>query len=190
MIRLFVALKIEKEIQQKFDTIITDFKTKGGKVKWVDAKNLHITLKFLGNTDLKIVDLIISQLHKSAKNYQAMESNFTALGGFPHLRKPKVIWADIDKNKNNIIELAQSIDNAFAEINIEKNNKPFTPHLTLGRVKSNDELKPLTEYLADYQFENIPITFDSILLIQSTLTQQGPIYRTLEEITLSERFGD
>lgn len=188
MIRLFIALKIEKEIQQKFNTIITDFKTKGGKVKWVDAKNLHITLKFLGNTDVKLVDSIISQLHKSAKNYQATESNFTTLGGFPHLRKPKVIWADIDKNKNLIIEVAQSIDNALSEINIEKNDKPFTPHLTLGRVKSYDELKPLTEYLSNYTFENIPITFDSILLIQSTLTQQGPIYRTLEEITLSERF--
>lgn len=189
MIRLFVALKIETEIQQKFGAVISDFKTKGGKVKWIDAKNLHITLKFLGNTDRRDVDPIISQLQDSLKNFQAIESDFNNLGGFPNLRKPKVIWTDIDKNKNAVVDLAESINESFTEINIEKNDKPFKPHLTLGRVKSYEGITSLTDYLANYKFENIPVTFNKVQLIQSTLTQQGPIYRTLEEITLSERFG-
>ncbi len=189
MIRLFIALKIESTIQQKFDAIISDFQTKGGKVKWVDGKNLHLTLKFLGNQEFKFVDLISSQLRNALQDCQTIESEFSTLGGFPNLRKPKVVWADIDKNKNAIIELAEKVDSALSDLKFEKNDKPFRPHLTLGRVKSYENLDGLTEYLSSYNFENIPIRFKSVQLIQSKLTQQGPIYKVLEEIQLAERFG-
>ncbi len=189
MIRLFIALKIEEEIQQKFDAIISDFQTKGGKVKWVAGKNQHITLKFLGNTEFKIVDVISSQLRFALQKNQAIESEFTTLGGFPNLRKPKVIWADIEKNKNSVIELAQQVESSLSEINFDKSDKPFKPHLTLGRVKSYEELENLTDYLTRYSFEKIPVLFKSVLLIQSKLTQQGPIYKVLDEIELADRFG-
>ncbi len=189
MIRLFIALKIEEEIQQKFDAIVSDFQTKGGKVKWVAGKNLHLTIKFLGNREFKLVDIISSQLRLALQDTIAIESEFSTLGGFPDLRKPKVIWADIDKNKNAVIDLAQKVESSLAEINFEKSDKPFKPHLTLGRVKSYEDLDGLTEYLSSYNFENIPITFKSVQLIQSKLTQQGPIYKVLEEFTLAERFG-
>ncbi len=188
MIRLFIALTIDHDIMQKFSAIITDFKSHGGKVKWVDAKNMHITLKFLGNTDPNMVESIKTELNKSVANFQAIESEFSSLGGFPNLRKPKVIWTDLEKNKDVVIKLAQAIEHACVAVGFEKNSKPFTPHLTLGRVKSYDDLSGLTEYLASYQFENLPINFNSVKLIQSTLTQEGPIYRTLDEIKLTERF--
>ena len=190
MIRLFIALKIDEEIQNKFDTIISDFKTKGGKVKWIDSKNLHITLKFLGNTEPKLIDTIISQIQYSVGTLKPFESDFSALGGFPNLRKPKVIWANIAKHRNNIIELAENINHSLAELNIEKHDKPFQPHLTLGRVKSYESLTELTDYLSSYQFEKIDITCNTIQLIKSTLTQHGPIYKTLQEINLTEKFGD
>ena len=189
MIRLFIALKIESEIQDKFNTIVTDFRNKDGNVKWVDAKNLHLTLKFLGNTDYNLVDTISSQLEKKVQSFQAIESEFTSLGGFPNLSKPKVIWADIEKNKDEIITLAESINSSLAEVGFGLDNKLFTPHLTLGRVKSYDNITALTDYLKDYQFEKTPITFCTVQLIQSKLTQTGPVYKTLTEITLSERFG-
>ncbi len=190
MIRLFIALKIEKEIQEKFDAIISDFRTKDGEVKWVSSKNLHITIKFLGNTERKEVNLIIDQLYKSVKGFQQIESEFHCLGGFPNLRKPKVIWTDIDKNRQSVIELAESIEQALTSVRFDKSGKPFKPHLTLGRVKSYEGLTQLTDYLTSYQFERIPIIFNKVQLIQSTLTQKGPIYKILEEITLSQRFDD
>ena len=124
------------------------------------------------------------------EKFQAIESQFSSLGGFPNLRKPKVIWTDLENNRDIIINLAQAIEDACIDIGFEKNNKPFKPHLTLGRVKSYDDLSKLTEYLESYNFESIPISFNSVKLIQSTLTQEGPIYRTLDEIKLTERFGE
>ena len=190
MIRLFIALKIEDTVKQKLDTIIGDFKTKGGKVKWVDSHNMHITLKFLGNTNPNLVDEISTLLENSVKNFKPIESNFTMIGGFPNLKKPKVIWVDLDKNRNQIIALSDAIHNSLEKLQIKHSEKEFKPHLTLGRVKSFEEIESLSEYIKTYSFEKIETTFSSVQLIQSTLTQKGPIYKTLQEISLSERFDN
>ena len=190
MIRLFIALKIEDDIKQKFNAIINDFKTKGGNIKWVDTRNMHITLKFLGNTDSNLVENISHLMEKSVSGFNLIQSDFTMLGGFPNLRKPKVIWVDLEKNRNQIIELANKIHDALEDLQINHSEKEFKPHLTLGRVKSYEELQNLTDYLATYKFETIASSFNKVQLIQSTLTQRGPLYKTIKEVTLSERFGN
>lgn len=189
MIRLFIALEINPDVRDRIDGIISDLKSRGGKVKWVEPKNIHLTIKFLGNTEESEVEHIKSQLDQVTKGSKPIESNLTRLGGFPNLKRPRVIWVDIEKNRENIITLARDVDSALVDIGFEKDDKPFKPHLTLGRVKDNHGLNELTEYLSHYTMKEIPLLFDSLCLIQSTLTQKGPYYKTLHEIKFTDRFG-
>ena len=189
MIRLFIALSIQPEVKTNLDTIITDLKSKGGKVKYVNPNNIHLTIKFLGNTEESKVDRIISQLDNAANNISPILSNLTKLGGFPNLKNPRVIWVDIEKNREQIINLGKTVDTALTEIGFDKDTKPFTPHLTLGRVKDNNGLNSLTDFIQQYKFNEIPLLFNSLSLIQSTLTQKGPYYKTLHKINFTERFG-
>lgn len=189
MIRLFIALNIQQSIKEYLTKIIDDFKSKGGKIKWVEPDNMHLTLKFLGNTEYSLVEGIKSQLDNLTADSTQIISDLSRIGGFPNLRAPKVLWVDLEKNRDQIIELAKSIDTSLSEIGFATDNKPFKPHLTLGRVKKDDNLEQLTDYLCKFKLENKEIVFDSLSLIKSTLTNEGPIYKSLHTINFSERFS-
>lgn len=189
MLRLFIALHLPDNIKQLLSAVITDLKTRGGKVKYVEPKNMHLTLKFLGNTEKEMVEPIIETLQNAVGSYTPFESSITKLGGFPNLKKPRVIWVDLFKNREILGELSQRINNSLENLGIEKENKPFKPHLTLGRIKDDRDLNELTDYLSGYKLEETKFIFDKISLIQSKLTQTGPIYKSLFDINLEERFG-
>jgi len=177
-------LNIQQSIKEYLAELLNDFKTKGGKVKWVEPGNMHLTLKFLGNTETSLIDNIKTQLDKVSNNYNPIESSLGNLGGFPNLKKPKVIWIDLEKNRERLITLAGEIDTSLFEIGFKSDNRPFKPHLTLGRIKTEDDLERLTDYLSNYKLGKKDIIFDSLSLIKSTLTNDGPIYKTLHTIKL------
>lgn len=189
MIRLFIAAPLAGTVEQKLDGIIEKLKTQGGKVKYVDPKNIHLTLKFLGNTNPEKVPALIEALNKIAINYQPINTTLDQLGGFPNLRKPKVIWVGFKQNIEQLFKLITEIEDSMNQLGWEKEERQFKAHLTLGRVKDEDNLAGLPQYLMDYEIDPIPLTFDRIILFQSSLTQKGPIYKILHEVELAERFG-
>jgi 2'-5' RNA ligase len=189
MIRLFIALGIKQSIKNYLAEIINEFKSKGGKIKWVEPDNMHLTLKFLGNTEYSLVDGIKVQLDSLKADLTPIKSDLCNLGGFPNLKKPKVIWIDLEKNRDQIIELAKRIDTSLAEIGFASESKLFKPHLTLGRIKKDDDLEKLTDYLTDYELKRKDLVFDTISLIKSTLTNDGPIYKSLHTINFSDKFA-
>ena len=108
MIRLFIALHLNQKVKEYLGSIITDFKTKGGKVKFVEPHNLHLTMKFLGNTNPLQVNAIKANLKDATNSSSPIKSKLNSLGGFPNLKKPKVIWVGLD-NKQELASLASSI---------------------------------------------------------------------------------
>ena len=185
--RLFIALPLPDEVEQFLSNTIDDLKQKQGRVKWVDSKNIHLTMKFLGETDESKIEAISTAVKKVASRYSSVKSTIYKIGGFPNLRRPRVIWAGIENKKDNIEKLeaiALNIEDEMAELGFEKENRKFKSHLTLGRVKDNRNLAKLTEYLENYQFQPQDILFDRIVLFKSTLTPDGPIYERLCEAKL------
>ena len=189
MIRLFIALTISDDVKTKLGKIIQHLQSKNSDVKWVTPNNLHLTIKFIGNCDQAQVSGIITQLEQAASVHSPVQSSFTGLGGFPSLEKPKVIWIDIEKNREQIISLAKDVDQSLTMIGFEKDSKLFKPHLTLGRVKKDIKSVGSMSFLKEIKRADIDTCFDSLELIHSTLTQRGPIYKTLHKISLNETFG-
>ncbi|UCG61276.1 MAG: RNA 2',3'-cyclic phosphodiesterase [Candidatus Zixiibacteriota bacterium] len=183
--RLFIALPLEPSVKDALGRNIALFKQKGGSVKWVKAENIHLTLRFLGETDENLVDEIKKQIDEAVNSHRQVKTSIATLGGFPNLNRPRVIWVGIEQNIEALSKMARDIEHRMRSLGFEKEKKQFKAHLTLGRVRHPKGLENLTDFLNDYRFEAIPLCFDRVILFKSTLTPQGPIYDRLHEAKLS-----
>jgi 2'-5' RNA ligase len=190
MLRLFIAMPLPPEVERELDRLLAHLRPKSNNVKWVPAKNIHLTVKFLGDTDEKIVGKITSAIDEVATQYQPFVTTLDQVGAFPNLRRPRVIWIGGSEPIEDAARLALDIDHRMGKLRFEKEKRPFKPHLTLGRVRQGRRVDELADYLQTFELEPIPLTLDRVVLFKSTLTPRGAIYERLHEAKLGEeRFG-
>ncbi|MFC2129907.1 RNA 2',3'-cyclic phosphodiesterase [Bacteroidota bacterium] len=176
--RLFIGTFIDtslleslyKEIKEDFNNACTG--------KWVETENLHFTYKFLGAVEENNIPEITESIRDFLKTYY---SNLTLkdLGVFPNPNRPSVLFAKIFNPDNVITDNQKLIDIELAKFGFEKEKRKYTPHLTLRRIKTS------TSYFKDIlnDYRNIDIgtmTKFSINLVESRLTNQGPVYTILQ----------
>ncbi len=183
--RLFIALPLPGEIEEHLGKAIFALKQKKGKVKWVAPKNIHLTVKFLGEVEEDKLGEITSRLDNIAQNNEAIHSMVHNVGAFPNLFHPKVIWAGLEGDTDRMEKIAVEIEEAMAPLGFEREERRFKPHLTLGRIKDSRGMEEMTEYIGTFRMTPAPVYLDRIVLFKSTLTPKGPIYERLYEATLA-----
>jgi 2'-5' RNA ligase len=187
--RTFIAIELPKEIKEALASLQQGLKNSGADVKWVQPENIHLTLKFLGEIDEQVLAKIINILEVTAENQNSFYLNLSSLGAFPNMNFPRVIWIGIKKGDSQIQEVASKLEKEISGIGIPKENRAFSSHITLGRVKSGlnrDKLtKKLNELAGNFLKEgSCAFPVKKITLFKSTLTPQGPIYEILKEVPL------
>lgn len=184
--RAFIAIEISDEIKEALGRVEAHLKYAGADVKWVRPENIHLTLKFLGEISEEKTAEVKAVLDLIAGSTVPFEVTIKDVGAFPNIEGPRVIWVDLEKGVAQVIALAGAIDEALAKIGFTKDNRPFSPHLTIGRVRSSHNKSKLADKvssttsnsdLADVSAHQIK----SVILFRSTLTPQGPIYTKLHE---------
>ncbi|QRN84050.1 RNA 2',3'-cyclic phosphodiesterase [Chloroflexota bacterium] len=191
MPRIFIAIRMPDEVIQKITQISQYFQSQLPEkaLKWVETENLHLTLKFLG----EIPEASISQVQELLTQVTAAQKSFElsveGLGMYPHAEQPRTIWLGV-KGAKPMISLHGMLENALEDIKIEKENRPFNPHLTLGRVRertSREVAHHIGETLAAFKVDSLgTFQVSQVHLIESLLTPQGPIYTTRFTAPLSE----
>jgi 2'-5' RNA ligase len=184
--RLFIAMPLPKPVEDELGRIIFLLKQKGGSVKWVAPKNIHVTVRFLGDTEENLVGSINERIDTIARDYSAVATTLHGLGAFPNPNRPRVIWAGLDRNIDTLAEIASKMEVAMRGLGFAPEERGFKPHVTLGRVRENAGLAGLTAYLKSYQMNPLDFTLDRLLLFRSTLTPKGPIYDRLHEALLGQ----
>lgn len=185
-LRTFIAIELPGEIQKKLGEFSESIKNPQDRVTWVSSNNIHVTLKFLGDVPIGDIDSIRDIISAVAKNYSSFEAAIKGTGVFPDPRSPRVVWIGIDTGKEKIKNIYMDLEERLASIGIPKEERSFTPHLTLGRVKYIKDVKRFTEGISKHKedlFGNF--TADSISLIKSTLTPKGSVYETLYRMPLT-----
>jgi 2'-5' RNA ligase len=185
MLRLFIALHMPDQLKEELGRAISDLRPLADGIKWVETKNMHLTLKFLGDTEKSLVGGIAGAITIALAGRKAFEAKLDGCGGFPNLNKPRVIWAGIG-GANPAIEIAKTINYELEKIGIDKDNKRFSPHLTLGRIKTKSDLSRLSNHMRNLNFGSEAVILDRVALIKSTLTPHGPIYENLKEFKLEQ----
>ena len=161
-----------------------EIKETGANVKLVEPENVHITLKFLGDTEEEQIDEIEKIIKDAVKETNSFHIQLKGAGVFPNQNYIKVIWIGIEHGEEIAI-ISHKIDEQLSRVGFEKEKRGFSPHLTIARVKSaknKEKLLQIIEKYKDVEFGDIKV--DSIKLKKSDLTQKGPIYITLREIKI------
>ena len=178
--RGFIAIDIDSF--PKLVQFENEIRNLGANVKLVEPENIHITLKFLGDTNEEYADRIDEIMKDAVKNSNPFEIKLKGAGVFPNQNYIKVMWIGIE-NGEKIGKIASKIDEKISELGFEKERRRFSAHLTIARVKSaknKEKLLELIEKYRDIEFGSLKV--DTIKLKKSELTPKGPIYTMLKEV--------
>jgi len=188
--RLFIAIDIDDAIKTAVVKLQQQLKQglrNGNGLKWVEPEQMHLTLKFLGEVDDGRIDEIGEAVKTACFEKKAFEFELSAVGTFG--RPTKVLWLGNEKQSSELIALAESVEQALQELGFEKEERPFSAHLTLARVKDAGVEKNLRRVVNENQKAEIPaIKVDSVYLYKSQLTLDGPVYTLLRKIELKKDF--
>ena len=163
-------------------------KGQGNYVKWVDTQNMLLTLKFQGDIERAQIDPIFSAIETSTGNIHPFSLSLQDIGTFPNLDRPTVIWAGLQGDLKTLSVWQKSLEQNLKPLGFAAESRPFSPHLTLGRVRENATLlvrQSLGRQLSAIHLKSgSPMIVSSLNLVHSQLTPKGPIYTILRSIKL------
>lgn len=180
--RGFIAIDIEA-----FPRLVefeNEIKKTGANVKLVEPENVHLTLKFLGDTEESLLDEIERAIIDAVEDIDPFDIQLKSAGVFPNQKYIKVIWIGIE-HKGEMMTISNRIDEKLSKLGFKREKRGFSPHLTIARVrtaKNKDKLLQVIEGYKDVEFKDIRV--DTIRLKKSDLTPKGPIYTNLIEVKL------
>ncbi len=137
MLRAFIAVEIPLEIQQKIHRETINLR-KGidSLIRWVPPQNMHLTLKFLGDVSPNSVEFLKQMLRTEAENIPCFDIHLAGLGAYPNLKRPRVLYVGIQAPAV-LDALVRGIESASRRLGYGPEDRPFSAHLTLGRVRQN-----------------------------------------------------
>lgn len=186
-LRIFIAIELPEEIQKKLGDFANSIKNSQDKISLVSPQNIHLTLKFLGNVPINDIASIQSIISETAKLYTPFEASVKGTGIFPNERSPRILWIGTDKGKETIKKIYTDLENKLASIGIPKEERGFTAHLTIGRIKYIKDIKEFAQNISKHKedlFGNFVV--NGISLVKSTLTPKGSVYEILHMAKLGK----
>jgi 2'-5' RNA ligase len=184
-IRSFIAIEIPQILKSKIEELQRDLRRTGADVKWVQPQGIHLTLKFLGNIRPEDVERVSQALEPIISAWEPFEARIHGMGGFPSSRNPRVVWVGLDRGKGEVRALQQAIEREMAGLSFPPEGRPFSPHLTLGRVRSSRGKAALAQAL-DRQKDAEIGTFRAgeVFLFRSELKPTGAVYTKLGDFPM------
>lgn len=180
MARIFFAINLSAHIREELTKLRLRIPADKKAMKWVAAENLHLTLQFIGEVGTEEMASMLEKAQAAAKRCRPFELEVRGLGAFPNPARPRVIWAGVTTGREQLINLAEQLSVVLDS----KPDKPFAPHLTLGRVRENHKVN-LSQFLQEEAQTRVGnMAVDRFSCVQSTLTPRGPDYRVVEEFIL------
>ncbi len=185
MIRSFLSIELPKPILRKIEEVQGDLRSTHADVRWVSPGKIHLTLKFFGNIEESRVDLILKSIEEPIRNTLPFSLKVRGVGAFPSLKNPRVIWMGLVDGKEVLVSFQKQMESQLEKIGFQPEDRPFHPHLTLGRMKSSrgkEDLAGRMEKHKEEEFGDFPV--ERVVLFKSDLRPTGPIYTPLKELRL------
>jgi len=187
-VRSFIAVNLNPEIIEYLTSLQANLNVPETKIKWVEKNNLHLTMKFLGYISLEQTELIKLILKKITSRYSPFIIKLSSNTGiFPTYRMPRIIWVGIKEGANQLNELYNSIETMLYKEGFPRENKEFSSHITIGRVKFIKNKDNFIQILKRIEVNNFTQKVGSIDLMESELTPNGPIYNIIAKFFLLKK---
>ena len=190
-IRAFVALELPTEVKQALaeaqEKIRKANPAAGHVVKWVDPASIHLTLKFLGETPTAKLDAIVEAMTQAAMRVRPLSLRLGSCGCFPNARRPRVLWVGVAGDVASLGLLQTALEQTISPLGFPTEGRPFSPHLTLGRVRdeaSAGERAHLGDLVQATMVATSPFTITHCSLMRSDLRPTGAVYTRLASAVL------
>lgn len=198
MIRTFLAVELSEELRKQIALVQQDLQSRLGgesskavRIAWVQPSSIHLTMRFLGDTDEQLLDLMREAMATVRQAHPTIQIPLDRLQAFPNLRQPRVLWVGPSEPwlksdaAKQLTSLHRAIEACCRSLGFVTEDKPFTPHLTVARIKAGD--REVGQRLAqsgacDRTLSVGTITVGPLALIKSKLRPTGPIYTKLWEV--------
>jgi 2'-5' RNA ligase len=190
-IRSFIAIEIPQPLKSRMEEIQRELRRTDADVKWVRPEAIHLTLKFLGSIRQEDVARISQALTPIAADGESFEVRVQGMGCFPNPRNPRVVWLGVDQGREALASLQGAIEKRMAELSFPPEDRPFSAHLTMGRVRSPRGRVGLAQALEKFQGVEIG-TFQAqaVILFRSELRPSGAVYTKLKEFPMGKNKDD
>ena len=185
MIRSFLAIELPIMIAERLQNLQEDLKASNADVRWVNANNIHLTLKFFRNIEELQIDSILQSIEDPVQARQPFWVSVRGMGAFPHPKNPRVIWVGLVEGKEVLIQFQNQLEASLEKVGFQTEGRSFHPHLTLGRVRSSQGKGALAAKIEKYREEDVgAFQVERVTLFQSDLKPSGPVYTPLKELPL------
>lgn len=190
-LRAFIAIELPKNTLAAIEKQTARLRHLLGSdiIRWVPTQNMHLTLKFLGDIAASHVDFLKQLINREANSHPQFDLQLGGLGSFPSSRRPRILWIGIHA-PTQLAALQEGIEAGTSQLGYDPEEKPFSPHLTIGRARKNIgplELQKIHGVLVQTQLGNIgSARIDSIHIIKSDLQPSGSIYTKIFSAALSK----
>ena len=186
MPRLFTGIPLSAELRQRLAEAEKELGQVSANTSWVGAEKLHITMRFLGEVSEVLVPQIEEAINRTTQTHRSFPLEVRGLGAFPNSKRARVLWAGLSTGKTEAQALFNTLEKELEKVGFARETRPFSGHITLGRVrypKHNVELERKLAESADIIFGGEPA--ERLVLFKSTLQPRGSIYHEVYSAKLS-----
>jgi 2'-5' RNA ligase len=184
-LRSFIAIELPEKIHAFLADMQQDFKKCGADIRWVNTRNIHLTLKFLGSIEEKTSKKIIDEIKSICSHYRPFDLTIKGVGMFPNVKSPRVLWVGVN-GSNVLTELKKDIEDGMSSLGFESEDRKFTPHLTLGRFRSGKGKECIRELMERYGDSTLGTTsVHFVSFMRSDLHPKGARYTKMSEAPLT-----
>jgi 2'-5' RNA ligase len=175
-IRSFVCIDIPDGIKERIEQLQHRLRRIDAQVSWTKASNIHLTLKFLGNVSQSSIVNVCAAIERAARVTDPFEIEVGGVGCFPSLRSPRILWIGLSRSVEELSLLQAAVENELAMIGFAREPGRFSPHLTIGRLRSPHNARLLVAEMTAAGFEPESFQAREVILMRSDLRPTGAIY--------------
>jgi len=184
MKRIFVAVDISEEARRKAAAYIEILRKEFPKIRvgWDKTEKLHLTLKFLGDTEEKHLRELEKQVEKIAAGMTNFELQIAETGVFPNGRNPRVLWIDVKDEQGNLAKINGRLEAECEKIGFAREKRKYVPHLTIGRIREPNRARELVRKHLENKFEPVEFAVSEIVIYESKLLPTGSVYSVMSKL--------
>jgi 2'-5' RNA ligase len=184
-VRTFLALPLDEVIVRRLTEAQRSLSSAGARVRWVALENLHLTVKFLGDVIDEDLDKVCRTAEEIASQTQPFEFSIKGLSSVPPAGQMRMVWAGVDEPTGRLEKMHSIMEEAYARLGFRAENRAYRPHLTLGRVKSGQNVAQLRAAVGRYAETDFGVqSAEELIVFSSQLTPKGPVYSPLKQASL------
>jgi 2'-5' RNA ligase len=185
LIRAFVAVTLATPVIEEIAKVRSILQEAGGDIRWTRLESSHLTLKFLGDIARNQVEPILAALRAALSKQLPLRILAQGLGAFPSLKRPRVLWVGL--SGDGLKEIGERVESALMPLDFPPEEREFTPHLTLGRVRSLRGWERVLPVIKEYEHTHFGESIvEQVILFQRELRSEGAVYSPLGSIVLGQ----